>query len=162
MRKANVKLKLISHITLSVTIVIVFFIGTWLQWQLTEKNSTMPSLQSDTIALAKFISGVDISQPSHILSHETAVLGQHIDDHRADVALSESEIATIIEEVTDAQPQEVSVLEPVLTNMEASFQTNKRVFIYHTHAREGWHHDETSDKNANSKDINITLLGEKL
>lgn len=163
MKNKNVQLKVISQLTVSVVIVTVFLLGSWIQWQQSVTYNEMPSLQSETISLAKFISGVDLTQPSHIFAKEQMMIKEHLQDRSEEAHLSEEDINLIIEEVTEVVPSEVTVLDPLVTTMEASYKSDKRVFIYHTHAREGWHgEDYASDKNANSKEVNITLLGEKL
>jgi|GEM_PF-1350866 len=161
MNKVNVKL--MTQITVTSAIVTVFLIGSWMQWKHIERNNAMPTLQSEAIALAKMVSGVDISQPSEMINFETRALSAHLTEPEIESPLSDEDIASIIDEVTINEAKEVQVLSPTITQLEASFQTDKKVFIYHTHSREGWHGEQNqSDKNANSKEVNITLLGKKL
>lgn len=163
MKQSNMKLKMICEVTAIISIITVFIIGTWFNWQRSTINNELPTLKSETIAWTKYLAGIDINSPSDILAKEQSVLNQYLQQRDNEDLLSEEAINTIVEETIVIEPKDVKVLEPLETNMVSSFKSDKKVFIYHTHSREGWHGEEyASDKNANSKEINITLLGEKL
>lgn len=164
MKQSNMTLKIACEITAVISVIAVFAVGTWFNWQRSTIHNEMPTLRSETMAWTKYLAGIDIESPSDILAKEQSLLNKYLDDEsEQEHRLSDEEIDAIVEQANVISPKEIKVLEPLTTNMQASFKSDKRVFIYHTHSREGWHGEEyASDKNANSKEINITLLGEKL